>query len=140
MRFRMAGEDKIFSRHFLCQKMANEAARLHFTVPPGTTSLKRHSLFFTFSPNSCEALLVKLLPMVACEDVPLMLHLLVTALSAEQMKTDEVFSLPPSPRLWRTRCFIKFPQIFTFNLFITNKLYYCSVSLFAFAQQNTVLR
>ena len=43
-------------------------------------------------------------------------------------------------RLRRTRCFIKFPQIFTSNLFIINKLYYCSVSLFAFAQQNTVLR
>ena len=57
-----------------------------------------------------------------------------------KMKPDEVFSLPPSPRLRRTRCFIKFPQIFTFNLFITNKLYYCSVLLFAFAQQNTVLR
>ena len=37
---------------FFCKKMANEAARLHFTVPSGTTSLKKQSFFFTSSPNS----------------------------------------------------------------------------------------
>jgi hypothetical protein len=46
MLFRMAGTKKNSSRHFFCKKMANEAARLHFTVPSGTTSLKRRSLFF----------------------------------------------------------------------------------------------
>ena len=52
---------------FLYPKMANEAARLHFTVR-STTSLKRRSLFFT-SSLSRQALLVKALPSVACEDV-----------------------------------------------------------------------
>ena len=44
-------------RHFFCQKMANEDASLLFTVPSGTTSLKKQSFFFTSSPNTREDLL-----------------------------------------------------------------------------------
>jgi hypothetical protein len=44
------GEDG--SAIFFAKKMANEAVRLHFTVPSGTTSLKKQSFFFTSSPNS----------------------------------------------------------------------------------------
>ena len=62
--------------------MANEDASLLFTVR-STTSLKRRSLFFTSSPNSREALLVKSLPLVACEDVSLTLHLWSCRLSAD---------------------------------------------------------
>ena len=50
-------------------KMANEDVSLHFTVPSGTTSLKKRSFFFTSSPSPREDLLVKSLPMVACEDI-----------------------------------------------------------------------
>ena len=47
-----ASSNLALSAIFYAKKMANEAARLHFTVPSGTTSLKTQSFFFTSSPNS----------------------------------------------------------------------------------------
>ena len=49
---------------FESKKMANEDVRLLFTVR-SATSLKRRSLFFTFSPNTSEALLVKSLHFIS---------------------------------------------------------------------------
>ena len=56
------GSNPSSSAIFLPKKMANEAARLHFTVPSGTTSLKKRSFFFTSSPSPREDLLVKSFP------------------------------------------------------------------------------
>ena len=67
------GERKKARRHFFCQKNGEgrrpstplratpRQARLHFTVPSGTTSLKKQSFFFTSSQNSRS---------LACEDAP----------------------------------------------------------------------
>ena len=62
------GSNPTFSAIFFAKKMANEDASLLFTVQ-STTSLKRRSLFFTSSPSRREALLVKSLPVFACEDI-----------------------------------------------------------------------
>ena len=49
---RTGGSNPPLSAIFFAKKMANEDASLHFTVPSGTTSLKKQSFFFTSSPNS----------------------------------------------------------------------------------------
>ena len=83
---RYRGFESLSLRHFFfAKKMANEAARLHFTVPSGTTSLKS-AAFSSHLHQIPEALLA--CPAIAsatadedapfhsaCEDVSLTLHL-----------------------------------------------------------------
>ena len=59
---------RTLSPPFLCPKMANEAARLHFTAATAVLHSKATRFFFTSSLGP-EALLVKALPAIACEDV-----------------------------------------------------------------------
>ena len=70
----MAGEDKNSSRHFFCQKNGERSrkASLHCAVRHNFTSSRGDN---RSSLNDRYVLLVKSLPLVACEDVPLTLHL-----------------------------------------------------------------